>query len=46
MPFLEHLEKSLVPRVGPGIAKKTREKLLELGEKKYLLTIMLYLKQN
>ncbi len=34
MPFLENLEKSLVPRVGPGIAKKTRDKLLELGEKK------------
>ncbi len=34
MPFLEHLEKSLIPRVGPGIAKKTREKLIELGEKK------------
>ena len=34
MHFLEHLEKSLVPRVGPGIAKKTREKLMELGEKK------------
>lgn len=34
MPFLEQLEKSLVPRVGPGIAKKTREKLMELGEKK------------
>ena len=34
MPFLEHLEKSLVPRVGPGIAKKTRDKLMELGDKK------------
>lgn len=34
MPFLEQLEKSLVPRVGPGIAKKTRDKLMELGEKK------------
>ena len=34
MPFLENLEKSLVPRVGPGIAKKTRDKLMELGEKK------------
>ncbi len=34
MPFLEQLEKSLVPRVGPGIAKRTRDKLIELGEKK------------
>ena len=34
IPFLEQLEKSLVPRVGPGIAKKTRDKLMELGEKK------------
>jgi len=34
MPFLEHLEKSLVPRVGPGIAKKTKDKLMELGDKK------------
>lgn len=34
IPFSEQLERSMVPRVGPGIAKKTRDKLIELGEKK------------
>jgi len=37
IPFLEHLEISMVPRVGPGIAKKTKDKLMELGEKKILV---------
>ncbi len=34
IPFLEQLEKSLVPRVGNSIAKKIRDKLMELGGKK------------
>lgn len=33
-PFAEQLEKTLVPRVGPGIAKKTRDKVMEFGGKK------------
>lgn len=34
--FSEQLEKGLVPRVGPGIAKKTRDKVMEFGGKKTL----------
>lgn len=33
-PFVEQLEKALVPRVGPAIAKKIRDRVMEFGGKK------------